>query len=195
MEQSTATPTPTLAGAPSVDAALNLMTIPAGSLMKRAPITLPPNTSIRAAAQHMSEKRVSSILIEEQGHLFGLITDRDLRNRVIAAGLDTERPIMDIATLAPFTVGLHDPAFNVLLLMARHNVHHVPVLDGQQIKGMITVTVTVTAITVTAITDAITTRLLQLGEAQLGPTPVDHVWVAAPQRADRQIRPGQLHGD
>ena len=36
---------------------------------------------------------------------------------------------------------------------------------------------------ITAITDAITSRLLQLGEAQLGPAPVDYVWVAAGSQA------------
>eukprot|EP01041_Mallomonas_annulata_P041810 gene41810-65963_t len=84
-DQATADP-----GIEPSDAALNLMTTPVGSLIKRAPITLPPHTSIRAAAQRMNEERVSSILIVEQGHLFGLITDRDLRNRVIATGLDTQ---------------------------------------------------------------------------------------------------------
>ena len=216
-------------GAPPHDTALNLMTVPVSALIKRAPITLPPHTSIRAAAQLMSEKRVSSVLIVEQGHLFGLVTDRDLRNRVIAAGLDTQRPIIDIATLAPFSVDLNDPAFNALLLMARHNIHHVPVLDGQRIAGMITATDLTeqhstsavylagdiykqtsieglqrasariralqqslaaagasaynTGHIITAITDAITTRLLQLGEAQLGPAPVDYVWVAAGSQA------------
>lgn len=216
-------------GEPATDPALTLMTTPVSALLKRAPVTLPPQTTIRAAAQLMSEQRVSSILIVEQDHLFGLITDRDLRNRVIAAGLDTQRPIMDIATLAPLFVNLHDPAFNALLLMARHNIHHVPVLDGQRIAGMITATdlteqhstsavylagdiykqTTVqglqrastriralqqslaaadataynTGHIITAITDAITTRLLQLGEAQFGPAPVEYVWVAAGSQA------------
>lgn len=213
----------------AADPALNLMNTPVSALIKRPPITLPPQTTIRAAAQVMNEQRVSSILLVEQGHLFGLITDRDLRNRVIAAGLDTQRPIMDIATLAPFFVTLHDPAFNALLLMARHNIHHVPVLDGQRIAGMITATDLTeqhstsavylagdiykqttlnglksasarirtlqqslaaadataynTGHIITTITDAITTRLLQLGEAQLGPAPVDYVWVAAGSQA------------
>ncbi len=216
-------------GGASADPALTLMTTPVSALIKRHPITLPPHTTIRAAAQLMKEQRVSSILIVEQGHLFGLITDRDLRNRVIAAGLDTQGPIMDIATLAPLFVNLHDPAFNALLLMARHNIHHVPVLDGQRIAGMITATdlteqhstsavylagdiyrqTTVeglqrastriralqqslaaadataynTGHIITAITDAITTRLLQLGEAQFGPAPVEYVWVAAGSQA------------
>ena len=211
------------------DPALNLMTTPVRSLIKRSPITLSPQTTIREAAQLMSEQRVSSVLITERDHLFGLITDRDLRNRVIATGLDTARPIADIATLAPMTIDVQSPAFDALLLMARHNIHHVPVLDGQHIAGMITATdlteqhstsavylagdvykqKTIEGLQsvsakvgrlqqnlaaaeasayssghiITAITDAITCRLLQLGEARLGPPPVDYVWVAAGSQA------------
>ncbi|MFM6985040.1 MAG: putative nucleotidyltransferase substrate binding domain-containing protein [Hydrogenophaga sp.] len=211
------------------DPALNLMTTPVRSLIKRAPITVAPHTRIRDAAQLMSEQRVSSVLIVEQEHLFGVVTDRDLRNRVIATGLDTARPVADIATLAPMTIDVANPAFDALLLMARHNIHHVPVLDGSRIVGMITATDLTeqhstsavylagdvykqnaieglqavsrkvprlqrglaaaqasahsTGHIVTAITDAITTRLLQLGEARLGPPPVDYVWVAAGSQA------------
>jgi CBS domain-containing protein len=213
----------------ATDPALNLMTTPVRSLIKREPITLPPGTSIMEAAQLMRDQRVSSVLIVEQDHLFGVVTDRDLRNRVIATGMDTQRPVMDIATLAPLSIDVQNPAFDALLLMARHNIHHVPVLDGQRIVGMITATDLTeqhstsavylagdiykqstieglqrasskirrlqqslaaaeasaysTGHIITAITDAITTRLLQLGEAQLGPAPIDYVWVAAGSQA------------
>ncbi|WP_372657284.1 putative nucleotidyltransferase substrate binding domain-containing protein [Hydrogenophaga sp.] len=219
------TPSPGESG----DPALNLMTTPVRALIKRTPFTLPPLTSIRDAAARMREERVSSVLIVEQGHLFGLVTDRDLRNRAVAADLDTQRPIMDIATLAPMTIELNSPAFDALLLMARHNIHHVPVVEGDQVRGMITATDLTeqhstsavylagdihkqtgldglqrasrqikrlqqnlaaakasaysTGHILTAITDALTARLLQLGEAQLGPAPVDYVWVAAGSQA------------
>lgn len=223
------TSAPNSATRSGADPALNLMTTPVSALIKRAPITLPPETTVRAAAQIMSEKRVSSVLIEKDEHLFGLITDRDLRNRVLATGLDPSRSIMDIATLAPMTIDVQKPAFEALLLMARHNIHHVPVLDGERIAGMITATdlteqhstsavylagdvykqTTVEGLQaasakvkrlqrslataqasayssghiITAITDAITSRLLQLGEARFGPPPVDYVWVAAGSQA------------
>ena len=83
----------------------------------------------------MRERRVSSVLVVEQSHLFGLVTDRDLRNRVVSQGLDIGRPVSDITTLAPMTVNADSPAFEALLLMARHNIHHVPVMDGQRILG------------------------------------------------------------
>jgi CBS domain-containing protein len=207
------------------DPHLNLMTTPVRALLKRAPVTISPTVSIRAAAQLMSEQRVSSVLLVEQDHLFGLVTDRDLRNRAVAAGLDTSLAVLEIATIAPLTIHIDAPGFEALLMMARHNIHHVPVMDGQRIAGMITATdlteqhstsavymvgdiykqpsleglvaaaVKVKALQkhlanagasaystghiVTAIADALTGRLLQLGERELGPAPVDYVWVAA----------------
>ncbi|MBH1977856.1 MAG: CBS domain-containing protein [Comamonadaceae bacterium] len=216
---------------PSPDAGvhLNLLATSVRALIKREPITLAPETSIRAAAQQMCELRVSSVLLVQQGHLFGLVTDRDLRNRVVAQGLDIDRPVSDIATLAPLTMQAPSPAFEALLLMARHNIHHMPVMDGTRIVGMITATDLAeqhstspvylagdvykqtsveglartstkirplqqhlaaadasaysTGHIITTITDAITTRLIHLAQAQLGPAPVDYVWVAAGSQA------------
>ena len=209
----------------SADNYVNLITTPVRTLVKRAPITLPPHTPIVDAARRMRDERVSSVLIVQDGALFGLVTDRDLRNRVVAAGLDTAKPIMEIATLAPLTIDIQRHAFDALLMMARHNIHHVPVMDGDAVAGMITNTDLTeqqsnsavylagaiykqtsveglietsgrikqlqrslaaaeasaysTGHIVSAITDALTSRLLQLGELQLGPAPIDYAWVAA----------------
>jgi CBS domain-containing protein len=209
--------------------ALNLLGTPVRSLIKRAPITLPPETSIQATAELMRDLRVSSVLLIEQDLLFGLVTDRDLRNRVVALSLDITRPVADIATLAPMTLSANSPAFEALLLMARHNIHHVPVMEGDHILGMVTTTDLTeqhstsavylagdiykqttlnglknistrvkqlqqhlaaadasaysTGHIITAITDAFTTRLIHLAEAQLGPAPIDYVWVAAGSQA------------
>ena len=122
------------------DPHLGLMTRPVASLLKRPPVTLPPTASILEAAQTMRRERVSSVLLIEQEHLMGLVTDRDLRNRALAAGLDPALPVVDIATIAPLTVQRVQPAFEALLLMARHQIHHVPVLDGQRLVGVLTAT-------------------------------------------------------
>jgi len=218
------------ASPPSADtAALNLLSTPIRSLIKRPPITLSPQTTVQAAATLMRELRVSSVLLVEDGQLYGLITDRDLRSRVVADGLDISRPVSDIATRAPMTVQANSPAFEALLLMARHSIHHMPVLDGSTLAGMITTTDLTeqhsssavylasdiykqstldglmaistrvkslqqnlaaanasaysTGHIVTAITDALTVRLIQMAEAQLGPAPVDYLWVAAGSQA------------
>jgi len=211
------------------DPAMNLLATPMRSLLKREPIVAPPTATIREVATIMATQRASSVLLIEQELLFGIVTDRDLRNRVVAHGLDIDRPAADIATLAPLTVQARSPAFEALLLMARHNIHHLPVMDGQRILGMVTATDLTeqhstsavylasdiykqtsieglaavsarvkrlqrhlaaadasaysTGHIVTTITDALTTRLIHLAEAQLGPAPVDYVWVAAGSQA------------
>lgn len=208
---------------------LNLLSAPIRTLVKREPVTLLPSASIRAAAELMRAQGVSSVLLVEQGRLTGLVTDRDLRNRVVADGLALDRPVADIATLAPLALDASSPAFEALLLMARHNIHHLPVLDGQRLAGMVTATdlaeqhstsavylagdiyqqTTVQGLAristrikrlqqhlasagasacstghiITAITDALTTRLIYLAEAQFGPAPIDYVWVAAGSQA------------
>ena len=214
-------------GAPSGDS--NLLAMPMRALIKRSPVTLPPEASVRETAELMRSEHVSSVLLVERDHLFGIVTDRDLRNRALAKGMDISRPVADIATLAPMTLDVRSPAFEAQLLMARYNVHHVPVMDGHRVAGMVTATdmteqhsmsavylagdiysqTTVEALVqastrvkqllrnlaaadasaystgrlVTTITDALTTRLLHLAEASLGPAPVDYVWVAAGSQA------------
>ncbi len=80
----------------------------------------------------MREQRVSSVLlVDSRQALLGIVTDRDLRNRVLAAGLDPTQPVSAIATPAPLTMAVGQPVFEALLLMARHNIHHLPVLDGE----------------------------------------------------------------
>ena len=208
---------------------LHLLSTPIKSLIKRPPISLPPQTSIQTTAQLMSSLHVSSVLLVEEERLLGLVTDRDLRNRAVAQGLDISRPVSDIATMKPMTVSASSPAFEALLLMARHDIHHVPVTDGGVLAGMITTTDLAeqqstsaiyltgniykqatleglqaisarvkslqkhladadasaysTGHIVTAITDALTTRLIQLAELQLGPAPVKFVWIAAGSQA------------
>lgn len=122
----------------SPDGHSNLVTTPVRSLIKRAPVTVSPETPIIEAARIMREHRISSVLVVRGDELLGLITDRDLRDRVVAEGLDVDRPALDIATPTPSTIGIERPAFHALLLMARQNIHHVPVLDGGHVVGMIT---------------------------------------------------------
>ena len=207
------------------DPYISLISTPVREVLRRAPVTLAPAASIAEAARRMRDERVSSVLLVEHGRLTGIVTDRDLRNRVLAAGLDPAVPVAQIATAEPRTIDAGQPAFEALMLMTRHHIHHVPVLDGMQVVGMITTTDvmkrhTTTAVSmasdihtqstveglvreaarvrvlqqtlaagqasayatgriITTITDAITSRLLTLAEARLGPPPVPYAWVAA----------------
>ncbi|MDX1594140.1 MAG: putative nucleotidyltransferase substrate binding domain-containing protein [Gammaproteobacteria bacterium] len=209
--------------------AINLMTTPVRDLLAREPICEPPTSTICDVARRMSEHRVSSMLITEGERLVGIVTDRDLRNRVIAEQVDCHRPVSEVMTPDPLTVQVGDFAFEAMLLMARKNVHHLPVVDGGIAAGMITATdlterqaasavylvgdiykqrsvdrmreatakipqilvslagagATAQSIghVITALGDAVTTRLLQLAEEELGSPPVPYAWIAAGSQA------------
>lgn len=122
------------------NAQLGLMTTQIGDMISRAPITMPPSASIQETAGVMSDERVSSILITENDTLVGIVTDRDLRRRVVAKGLDTSQPISNIMTVNPQTLEAGDYAFDAMLQMARANIHHLPILRNGEVAGMLTAT-------------------------------------------------------
>jgi CBS domain-containing protein len=56
------------------------------TLNKRAPVMCDVTSTVREAAQHMTSQGVSSLLVMEQGKLAGIVTDRDMRTRVLSYG-------------------------------------------------------------------------------------------------------------
>ncbi|MEJ1297671.1 MAG: putative nucleotidyltransferase substrate binding domain-containing protein [Candidatus Sedimenticola sp. (ex Thyasira tokunagai)] len=120
---------------------LNLMTTPVKDLLgRRRPISMPPSATVQETATAMNEERVSSILITEKEKLLGIVTDRDFRRRVVARGLDLNTPIEEIMTTEPATIEQDDYAFEAQLYMARCNIHHLPVVKGGKVTGMLTAT-------------------------------------------------------
>ena len=118
----------------------SMMTTHIKDLIKRNPVIMPPTATIRETAIMMSEERVSSILITQDEKLKGIVTDRDLRNRVVAKGLDFDLPITEIMSTETCTADVDAYAFEAQLQMARQNIHHLPVVDGDKVAGMLTAT-------------------------------------------------------
>lgn len=110
-------------------------------LVHRAPVRADPGVSIAEAARVMTEASVSSLLVMEGERLVGILTDRDLRRRVLAAGVPPDRPVHEVMTAEPVTVTSDALALEVLLEMTSRNIHHLPVLDaGGGVLGLITTT-------------------------------------------------------
>jgi len=110
-------------------------------IMTRKAITLPPDASIRHSAKKMQEHGISSMMITENSHLVGVVTDRDLRNRVLADEVDPAQAINSIMTNKPKFIFENNRVFSALHLMLKHNIHHLPVLDeNHKPLGMITST-------------------------------------------------------
>jgi len=97
----------------------------------RKPVTAGPEAPIGACARAMAESQVSCLPIVDHGALIGIITDRDLRNRVLARGTDPDRPVSEIMTARPATVALDGRIEAALVEMMRLGIHHLPVTDAE----------------------------------------------------------------
>ena len=118
-----------------------LMTARVTRLISRSPVTAPYTVRLQEAARTMTEKGVSSLpIMDESGDkpvLCGMVTDRDLRTRAISNALPSETPISDVMTTGIRTTKSTAFIFEAMLTMLHNNVHHLPVMDGEVVRGVI----------------------------------------------------------
>ncbi len=109
-------------------------------VINKSPVSVDIETSITVAAQIMTNQKVSSLLVTREDKLIGIITDRDLRSRVVAASLDIHLPVSHIMTPNPAQIMGNRTLFDALALMTERNIHHLPVIDQQTLVplGMVT---------------------------------------------------------
>lgn len=121
-----------------------LLTSQVKKLISRDLVTLSDTASVREAAERMTSERVSSLVIMAEHSerttepvMVGIITDRDLRKRVMAQGLSYDTPVADIMSTDLTTVRADQYVFDAMLAMLRYNVHHLPVLDHRRPIGVV----------------------------------------------------------
>jgi CBS domain-containing protein len=99
-----------------------------------------PTDTVRATAQLMRDRKIAAVLVMDGARLVGILTERDMTTRVIAAGLNPDTAIArDVMTANPDTLGPNDLASEAIRLMRERNYRHLPVVDGAQVVGMVSV--------------------------------------------------------
>lgn len=111
-----------------------------GDLVRRPPVAIGPDATVREAAAHMRDEGVSSILVQRDGELLGILTDRDLRTRVVAADRSPDDAVTTVMSAEPFTVESTSLAFELMLEMTGRTIHHAPVLERGRVIGVVTST-------------------------------------------------------
>jgi CBS domain-containing protein len=119
-------------------AAVDPWRTPVGALVRRPPTLAPVVYSIREAAELMTRERVSSLLVERADGL-GILTDRDLRSRVLALGRSPDTVITEVLTVPVLTVPTGTMVAEVIALMLERGIHHMPVVDESgRVLGVVT---------------------------------------------------------
>jgi CBS domain-containing protein len=110
----------------------------AADLVKAPPVTCGPDVSVATAARLMTDRGVGSVaVVAEDGTPLGIVTDRDLRTKVVARGLSPEMPAAAIMSAPILSVAPASSAFDALLEMTRRGIHHMGVVGEGRLVGVI----------------------------------------------------------
>ena len=113
---------------------------PVVALLRDPPLLCSPETTIREAAASMTAAAASSIVIE-LGDSLGILTDRDLRSRVVAEGVPHDDPVSSVMSAPAYTVEPDRLGGDVLLEMLDRGVRHFPVVAASgEVIGVVEAT-------------------------------------------------------
>lgn len=116
--------------------ATDLRQVPVRRLMRSPVVLADARDSCREAAARMAEQGISSVLVPD-GDRLGILTDRDLRARLVARGHGPDTPVAEVATWSVRTVDASTTAFEALLEMVAAGIHHLPVVEAGRVVGML----------------------------------------------------------
>lgn len=123
------------------DEDLYLFSMQVGDIVKQEPRKVSGDSTIQQAAKTMAGFRIGSLLVHRPGEpdaVVGIVTDRDLRNKVLAHGLDYNEPVENIMSSPVATVLSQSVCFDALLKMMSTSIHHLAVEQRGKIIGVVT---------------------------------------------------------
>ncbi|WKD57790.1 Putative nucleotidyltransferase substrate binding domain protein [Corynebacterium capitovis DSM 44611] len=100
-------------------------------------VTIGADASISAAARLMDDRQVSCLVVEGAAEP-GILTDRDLRSRVVAVAADPSRPVAEVMTSPVRMAAPETLVFEAMLLMGELGIHHLPVAGPEGISAVAT---------------------------------------------------------
>ena len=110
-------------------------------LMSNAPVILEPEESAAVAARLMRERNIGALPVcDAEGRLVGMLTDRDIVTRCVAAGSNAaETPVRDIMSNGAVTAETDEPLEKALERMQREQVRRLPVTQDGRLVGMLSI--------------------------------------------------------
>ena len=106
--------------------------------MTAEPRSIGASASVVEAARLMREEHIGSLPIIDNEQLVGMITDRDITTRVVAEAADPKlTSVGDVSSGDPISIEPEKDLEEALLLMARHQVRRLPVVDNGKLVGIV----------------------------------------------------------
>jgi CBS domain-containing protein len=115
------------------------LAVPVSTLLRGRPVRVPRDAKVGEAARLMAEHSVSSVLVDSDPP--AIVTDRDFRARVLAAGRGPETPVLEVASSPLKTVSADCPIYEAWRILLDSGCHHLPVVKWNgEIAGVLSAT-------------------------------------------------------
>ncbi|MBA2442650.1 MAG: CBS domain-containing protein [Rubrobacter sp.] len=101
-----------------------------GELVSRGPVVCSPEATVREAARSMREEGANSVLVARDGQVVGILSDIDLRNKVVAEDAPVETPVGELMSGHIIRLDADAPVFKALMEMMQQRAYHVVVSEG-----------------------------------------------------------------
>lgn len=104
----------------------------------RPPVTIDCGETIAVAAQLLTDEGVGALVVVDGDRPVGVVTDRDLVTRGIAKRIDPDARIDSLMSMGVVALDADEDAAELFAVYAREAVRRVPVIEGAEVVGMIT---------------------------------------------------------
>jgi CBS domain-containing protein len=102
--------------------------------------SLPPEATVYSALEMMAEKGAGALLVIGQGKLLGVISERDYARKGILQGrMSKQTPVSEIMVTPAITATLDSTVEECMRLMTDHRVRHLPIVDNDQVVGVVSI--------------------------------------------------------
>ena len=99
-----------------------------------------PSITVFEALQRLSDYGVGALLVMDKGRLVGVVSERDYTRKVALQGRNSkETTVADIMTRDVITVAPSTRTGVCMTLMSQHKIRHLPVVDGSEVLGLISI--------------------------------------------------------
>jgi CBS domain-containing protein len=118
----------------------DLTTRKVADLMVRNIVVIAPDQPIAAAPRMMRDAHASSLGVVQGDRFLGMVTPRDLTNKVLAGGMDPGKPVSLVMTRDPVSLAPSALGSDILHIMLERRIGHLPVVEDGRLVGMVTQT-------------------------------------------------------
>lgn len=102
--------------------------------------TIAADTTLFDAVRRLGEKRIGALPVVEDGRIVGMISERDVIYSLREHGRDAlDGPVAKIMSSPAITVDSQTDVLTALALITERRIRHLPVVDGGEIRGIVSI--------------------------------------------------------